>query len=110
MAPKFYGPYEIIEKVGKVAYMLNLPPSAAIHPVFHASLLKKKVSNQISPLSTLPPVNMMGQFEVEPVAILVKQNNQAAVQVLVQWDNMTEEEAIWEDYDSFFSSFPNFTP
>lgn len=34
---KYYGPYQIIAKVGNVAYKLLLPESASIHPVFHVS-------------------------------------------------------------------------
>ena len=46
LALKFYGPYEIIEEIGEVAYRLRLPPEAVIHNVFHISQLKLKLGKQ----------------------------------------------------------------
>ena len=51
-SPQYVGPYEIVKRVRKVTYYLNLPSELAlIHPIFHVSMLKKCVGD---PLSILP--------------------------------------------------------
>ncbi|KAI3739425.1 hypothetical protein L2E82_29829 [Cichorium intybus] len=42
---RFYGPFKILDKIGAVAYRLDLPPSSRVHPVFHVSLLRQAFGN-----------------------------------------------------------------
>ena len=42
LTPRFIGPFEIVERIGIVAYRLALPPSmSGVHEVFHVSMLRK---------------------------------------------------------------------
>jgi hypothetical protein len=43
LAACYYGPFEILERISLVAYMIALPASMSIHNVFHVSLLKKYI-------------------------------------------------------------------
>nr|XP_009766338.1 PREDICTED: uncharacterized protein LOC104217731 [Nicotiana sylvestris] len=46
LSPRFIGPYEVLDRVGAVAYHLALPPELYfIHPVFHLSMLRKCISD-----------------------------------------------------------------
>ena len=46
LSPRFIGPFEILERVGTVAYRLALPPSmSGVHEVFHFSMLRKYASD-----------------------------------------------------------------
>ena len=42
LSPRYIGPFEVLERVGIVAYRLALPPSlSSVHDVFHVSTLRK---------------------------------------------------------------------
>ncbi|GJQ96806.1 retrotransposon-related protein [Tanacetum coccineum] len=96
LSSKYFGPFQIIEKVGKVAYKLQLPSHSLIHPVFHVSLLKE-CKGDVSTMGTLPVCDNNGQLSAVPVAILERRlgkvNNKPEVFVLVQWSNRDKEEA-----------------
>lgn len=70
LAPRVYRPFQVLHKLGTVAYKLDLPFSSKIHPIFHVSCLKKKVGQHIVPLPTLPPTDASGQLQHEPQKIL----------------------------------------
>ncbi|KZV28093.1 hypothetical protein F511_28364, partial [Dorcoceras hygrometricum] len=110
LAPRYYGPYVITQKIGEVAYKLQLPEGSRIHPVFHASQLKKAVGEH-SKIQELPlGMEQDLTFNYEPVKVLVhRQKKQAGIltpQILVQWKDKPIEEATWEDADDFATQFP----
>jgi hypothetical protein len=53
---RFYGSYKIIQRVVQVAYKLDFPPDAKIHPVVHVSQLKQHVPATVSVSSDLSSV------------------------------------------------------
>nr|GFA33517.1 hypothetical protein [Tanacetum cinerariifolium] len=111
LSSKYYGPFLILEKIGVVAYKLDLPNHSQIHAVFHVSQLKlcKGSSNKVG---MLPHCGPTGLISSEPIAILdrktVKVNNKVAVYVLVKWFNHTNEDATWELYSDLLQKFSDF--
>ncbi|CAN6680694.1 unnamed protein product [Malus baccata var. baccata] len=93
LSPRYVGPYQIIERIGAVAYKLELPPELSlIHKGFHVSMLRKYVPDpshiiQIEPLE----VNLDASYVEEPVTILDKQDkvlwNKVIPFVKVLWRN-----------------------
>ena len=55
LSPRYIGPYEIIERVGSLAYRLAVPPELArIHNVFHVSMLRKYIADPSHVLQEQP--------------------------------------------------------
>ncbi|KAI4357293.1 hypothetical protein L6164_001252 [Bauhinia variegata] len=104
LVARYYGPYEILEKVGAVAYKLALPTRSKIHNVFHVSLLKKHKGDRPTSI-TLSPFQDDGSLPLVLFAIISrrmhKRNNRVVTQVLVQWLHTRPEDAVWMDLDGF---------
>lgn len=110
LAPKYYGPYKILDKSGEVGYKLELPEGSQIHPVFHISQLKILVGNVHT--TTNLPTMLQDAFIREPERVLerkmVQRQGKAVTKVLVKWFNEPIEEATWEflfDFQKKFSVF-----
>ena len=70
LAPKFYGPYQIIWKISNVAYELKLLETSPIHNGFHVSNLKNLLGQHQSVQTTLPALGKEGKLILEPEAII----------------------------------------
>ena len=71
LAPKYCRPFEILAKVGSVAYQLALPPNIKLHNVFHVSILKIYVHNFSHVIDwNVIQVELKGDFQVGPERIL----------------------------------------
>ncbi len=114
LSSKYFGPYEILQRVGPVAYRLQLSEDARIHPVFHVSQLKKGVPGPGQHAEDKPQVGEEGQLLTQPEQILQrrlsKRGNQAITQVLVKYSNLGPERATWEDYVEMKAKYPSFDP
>jgi len=106
LAPKFYGPYRIIKKIGPVVYQLALPPKAKIHNVFHVSVLKKWVGVGIPVQDDLPLLSQ--DSRLTPQAILDQRVQKGSTEVLVHWKELSPADATWEPLADLQLRFPTF--
>jgi hypothetical protein len=114
LAPRYIGPYEIMEACGPIAYKLKLPSKlSTIHNVFHISQLKKCVRVLIEVLIE-PEVEIEPDltYQEQPIKVLDHRSRSTRSQTLkmyrVKWSNHTEEEATWETEDFLSKNYPEF--
>ncbi|KAH9648976.1 hypothetical protein KPL70_025802 [Citrus sinensis] len=111
LCSRYFGPYQIIQKVGHVAYKLQLPEGAKVHSTFHVSVLKKAVGDSTMSSTELPPIDDEGVLDLEPRLVLdtrwLKRGGNVIEQSLIQWNNLPMEEATWEDTAVIKQQFPS---
>ena len=97
LSPRYFGPFQVLQKIGSVSYKLDLPSKSRIHPVFHVSCLKLKLGQHVTPLPTLPPVDEFGQVLTKPMVVLQKRTkslrSRVITEVLVQWSGASFDDA-----------------
>ncbi|KAL4592193.1 hypothetical protein LXL04_005180 [Taraxacum kok-saghyz] len=69
LSPKFYGPFAVLQRVGSVAYRLDMPSGSRIHNMFHVSLLKPHQGPAPAIMTELPPL-MDGKTLLNPFKVL----------------------------------------
>jgi hypothetical protein len=102
---KFFGPFRILARIGSVAYKLELPETASIHPVFHVSQLKRTAGSQM--VASALPTDYI-EFQV-PERVLQRRwttGHHPVEQVLVQWSQMPPELSTWEPLLQLRQQFP----
>ena len=112
LSPRFIGPFEILERVGTVAYRLALPPSmSGVHEVFHVSMLQKYAPDPAHVVDWGQiEVDTDGTFEEGPVCILDSRDQvlrrKTVSLVLVLWRHYGVEESTWECEDTMRATYP----
>jgi hypothetical protein len=107
LAPRFYGPYQILEKIGEVAYKVQLPAGARIHNVFHVGVLKAYHDNAPTEVPPLPQM-LHGLVLPTPAAVVRSRLARGCWQILVRWEALPPSEATWEDVEDFKQLYPTF--
>ena len=112
LSPRYIGPFEVLERVGAVAYRLALPLSlSSVHEVFHVSMLRKYTPdpNLIVDWSELV-VDADGSFEEGPVRIMDSQEQVLRGKIVrlvkVLWQHRGVEEVTWQREDTVHANYP----
>ncbi|GJS03095.1 putative reverse transcriptase domain-containing protein [Tanacetum coccineum] len=112
LAPRYVGPFEILERIGLVAYRLRLPEElSGVHDMFHVSNLKKCLADASLhvPLDEIK-VDKTLRFVEEPVEIMdreVKSLKRSKIALVkVRWNSKRGPEFTWEREDYMKSKYP----
>lgn len=95
IAAKFYGPYEILAKIGSVAYKLALSATSNIHPIFLVSQLKP-ASGPSPPVPSAVPIQLNSDLELaaQPEALLgvcnITQGDTSTQDILIEWQGLSD--------------------
>ncbi|KAD4585436.1 hypothetical protein E3N88_23037 [Mikania micrantha] len=113
LSPRYVGPFEILKRIGPVAYQLQLPDElSGVHDDFHVSNLKKCLSDEtlIVPLEEIQ-VDEQLRFIEEPAEIIdreVKQLKQSKILIVkVRWNSRRGPEFTWEREDQMMKKYPH---
>ncbi|KAL2250302.1 UNVERIFIED_CONTAM: Retrovirus-related Pol polyprotein from transposon [Sesamum indicum] len=112
LSPRYVGPYEIIERIGPLAYRLALPAELSqIHDVFHVSMLRRYRSDP-SHIIHEPEIEISEEltYVEEPAEILDrnvrKLRNKDIPMVKVRWSHHAPREATWEVEEHMKEKYP----
>ena len=108
LSPKYYGPYKVLQKIGTMAYKLELPAASRLHPVFHVSCLKKVIGDKLPVQKILPKLDEEGKIILESEEITKTRTrqlrNRSISEYLIKWKNLPTEDSTWED-ENFMQNY-----
>ena len=97
LMPRWIGPFKVLERVGKVAYRLDLPASLKMHPVFHVSLLQPwREDGRVQPPPPLFIVNGEAVYTVDRLLDHRTGRRKNLKEFLVRWEGYGPEHDSWE--------------
>ena len=112
LTPKFIGPFQILERIGTVAYRIALPPNLSnLHSVFHVSQLRKYLSDPSHVIeSDQIQIRDNLTYDVLPLRIDDRRTKQLRGKdihlVKVVWNSRNGDDATWELEDKMRDSYP----
>jgi hypothetical protein len=116
LAPRYIGPYSIIDKYGPTSYQVELLVRLwGVHNVFHVSQLKrclKPKADVVNEDTILSEPNLT--YKAYPIKVLDQQDrvtcNKTTRFYKIQWNDYSEDEATWEHEEFLWSNYPEFLP
>ena len=112
LSPGYIGPYDILERIGLVAYRLALPMALSnLHDVFHVSQLRKDEPDLSQVISTEAAEVQENLFYLERLVKILDcrdqvMRNKTIPLVQVLWRNLVSDELTWEWKTEMRSNFP----
>jgi hypothetical protein len=107
---RFFGPYKILQRVGKVAYKLQLPASSQIHPVVHVSQLKKALRADEDASIDLPVLSLEDAAPSTPARFVeerfIRTGSKLIPQVKVSWQGLPDDFHTWEEIHALHRCYP----
>ena len=111
LATRYIGPYRVMQRVGEVAYQLELPSDMALHPVFHVSMLRRHIRDptEVEP-QRAENLRSNLTYPEGPLRIrerrIRKLKNREIPQVQVFWGKQRRVIVTWEDEERFRATHP----
>lgn len=109
LSKRYYGPFQVEDRIGQVAYCLKLSASSRIHPVFHVSLLILHQGPPPTLPNHLPPQELDNYPIIEPYSVLDwkwdPSSSSPTKLVLVQWSSLSPEDTMWENWEQLQDSY-----
>ncbi|XP_028125996.1 uncharacterized protein LOC114322780 [Camellia sinensis] len=116
LAPRYVGPYEILEKINSMTYLVALPPVMEhMHNVFHISMLRDYLRD---PLHVIEPTHVLLKddytYEERPIQIVNRRvkrlRNKEIPLVKIDWKNHGGTYATWETEEDMMRRYPELFP
>jgi hypothetical protein len=109
MAFRFFGPFQVLQKVGELSYRLQLPEHSKLHPVFHVSQLRRgapaeEVHQELPHIADDAPRHQIPEKVLQTRQ--VSRRRKLLEQALIKWSGLPASLATWENVAELKERFP----